>query len=56
MFPVWKVYVSSPARGLDLMLTHCSPSSEWVPGGNTGKIKAARKGIGHPTSHAGGSG
>ena len=26
------------------------PSSKWVPGGNTGKLKAARKGTGHPTS------
>ena len=32
------------------MLAHC------VPGGNTGEIKAARKGIGHPTSFADGSG
>ena len=24
-------------------LPHCSPSSEWVPGGDTGEIKAARK-------------
>ena len=31
------------------MLAHCSPSSKWVPGGNTGEIKAARKGAGHPT-------
>ena len=38
------------------MLAHCSPSSKWVPGGNTGEIKAARKGIGHPTLHANGSG
>ena len=26
----------------------------WIPGGNTGEIKAARKGTGHPTSHADG--
>ena len=33
------------------MLAHCSPSSKWVPGGNTrGKLKAARKGTGHPIS------
>ena len=25
------------------MLAHCSPSSEWVPVGNTGEIEAARK-------------
>ena len=25
------------------MLAHCSPSSKWVPGGNIGEIKAARK-------------
>ena len=38
------------------MLAHYSPSSEWIPGGNTEEIKAARKGTGHPTSHADGSG
>ena len=38
------------------MLAHCSTSSEWVPGGHTGEIKAARRGTGHPTSHADGSG
>ena len=27
-----------------------------MPGGNTGEIKEARKGIGHLTSHADGSG
>ena len=27
-----------------------------IPGGNTGEIKAARKGTGHPTSHADGPG
>ena len=31
-------------------LAHCPPSSEWGPGRNTGEIKAARKGTGHPTS------
>ena len=36
------------------MLTHCSPSNKWVPCGNTGEIKVAKKGIGHPTSHADG--
>ena len=35
MFPVRKVYGSSP--------------SEWVPGDNTGEIKAARIETGHPT-------
>ena len=25
------------------MLAHCSPSSEWVPGGNTGETKAGGK-------------
>ena len=28
---------------------------QMVPGGNTGEIKVARKGTGHPTSHADGS-
>ena len=36
------------------MLAHCSSSSELVPGGNTGEIKGARKGTGHPNSHADG--
>ena len=38
------------------MLAHCSPCSEWVPGGNTGEIKAARKGTGHLTAFVDGSG
>ena len=25
---------------------------KWVPGGNTGEIKAAKKGTGHPTSQS----
>ena len=33
-----------------------SPSSEYLPGGNTGEIEAAKKGTGHTTSHADGSG
>ena len=32
------------------------PAAKWVLSGNTGEIKAARKGTGHPTSHADGSG
>ena len=36
------------------MLAYCSPSSKWVPGDNTGEIRAARKGNGHPTSDADG--
>ena len=40
---------------LGLMLAHCPPSSKWVFAGNTGEIKAARKGTGHPNSHADGS-
>ena len=32
------------------MLTHSPPSSKWVPSGNVGERKEARKGIGHPTS------
>ena len=38
------------------MLAHYSPKSEWVPGGNTGEIKVARKGTGNPNSHADGLG
>ena len=38
------------------MLAHCSPSSKWVPGGNTGEIKATRKGTGHHTPNADGAG
>ena len=43
MTPVHKVYGSSPTRGFDRMLSRCSPRSEWVPGGNTRKIKVAKK-------------
>ena len=56
MPPARKVFVSSPTRCPDGMLAHCSPSSEWLPGCNNGEIKAARKGTGHPTPHADGSG
>ena len=38
------------------MLTHCSPTSEWVPGGKTGEIKLERKGTGYLTSYADGPG
>ena len=31
---------------------YSSPSSKWVPGGNTGEIKAARKGTGHSASQS----
>ena len=37
------------------MLAHCSSSSEWVPGGNTGEITATRNGTGRFTSDANGS-
>jgi len=37
------------------MLAHCSPSSEWAPGGNSVEVKVARKGTIHPTSYADGS-
>ena len=37
------------------MLAYCSPSSKWVPDGNTREAKVVRKGTGHPTSHADGS-
>ena len=56
MPPVRKVYGSSPTRCPGCMLAHCSSSSKWVPGGDTGEIKAARKGTGHPTSNADDSG
>ena len=32
------------------MFAHCSPSSDWVPGGNTGEIKAANR---HSTTYEG---
>ena len=32
------------------------PAANGYLGGNTGETKAARKGTGHPTSHADGSG
>ena len=38
------------------MLAYCQPSSEWVPGDNTGEIKVVRKEITHPTSYADGPG
>ena len=56
MTPLRKVCGLIPIRGLGGKLAHCSPSSEWVPGGNTGVIEAARKGTGRPTSYADGSG
>jgi len=56
MPPVRKVYGSNPTRCPDLMLADCSPSSKWIPGGNTGEIKAARTGTDHPTLNADGSG
>ena len=37
-------------------LSHCPPSSKWGPGRNTGEIKAARKGTGHPPHKADGLG
>jgi len=46
------VYGSNQTKCPDLMLAHCSASSNWVPGGNTGETKVGRKGTGHPTSHA----
>ena len=51
-----KTTVRGPPRTNGWTLAHCPPSSEWGPGGNTGEIKAARKGTGHPTSKADGSG
>ena len=43
MFPVRKVYGSSLTRGLHWILAHCSPSSEWAPGGNTGGDKGGEE-------------
>ena len=31
------------------MLVLCSPSSNWVPSGNNGDLRAAKKGTSHPT-------
>ena len=45
-----KTTLRDPPRAYGWMLAHCPPSSEWGPGGNTGEIKAARKGTDHPTS------
>ena len=45
-----KTMVRDPPRANGWTLAHCPPSSEWGPGGNTGEIKAARTGTGHPTS------
>ena len=47
-----KTTVRDSPRTNGWTLAHCPPSSEWGPGGNTGEIKAARKGTGHPTSKA----
>ena len=44
-----KTTVRDPPRANGWTLAHCPPSSDWVPGGNTGGIKALRKGTGHPT-------
>ena len=45
-----KTTVRDPPRANGWTLAYCSPGSEWGPGGNTGEIKAVRKGTGHPTS------
>ena len=45
----------NPRLSLGCMLALSSPSSNSVLGSNTGKIKAVRKGTGHPTSRADGS-
>ena len=45
-----KTTVRGPPRANGWTLAHCPPSSEWGPDGNTGEIKAARKGTGHSTS------
>ena len=40
-----KTAVRDPPGTIGWKLTHCPPSSKWGPRGNTGEIKAARKGI-----------
>ena len=45
-----KIAVQDPPGTIGWKLALCPPSSKWGPGGNTGEIKAARKGTGHPTS------
>ena len=47
-----KTTVRDPPRANVWTLAHCPPSSELKPGGNTGEIKATRKGTGHPTSQS----
>ena len=49
-YSAWLMCRRSTARYPKWMLAHCSPSSEWVPDGNTREIKAVRKGTCHPTS------
>ena len=55
MFPVRKVDGSSPTRGVDWMLAHCSPNSDWILDGNNEVIKEVRKGIDHLNSNDNGS-
>ena len=45
-----KTTVRDPPRTNGWKLSHCPSSSKWGPCGNTGEIKAARKGTGHSTS------
>ena len=47
-----KVNGLSHSQALAEMLAFCTPNSKWVPGLNSGKIEAARKGTSHPTSYA----
>ena len=44
-----------PRAVAECSLAPCPPSSEWVPGGSTGEIKAVRKATGHSISDANGT-
>ena len=44
--------VRDTPRAKGWALAQCPPNSERGPSGNTGEIKAARKGTGHPTSQS----
>ena len=45
-----KITVRGSPRVNDWTFAHCPINSEWGPDGNTGEIKAVKKGTGHPTS------
>ena len=50
LLTVPKTMVRDPPGTIGWKLANCPPGSKWRPGENTGEIKAARKGTGHPTS------